>query len=279
MAVTKSNANKLSQVAQLGQYMTPSWAARELWAAHFSHIGSGKTVLEPTCGDGRMLQAVPPHVDAFGIEIDPVEATKARERTGRQVITGDVLSLEFPRRFDVVFGNPKFKAGFLDSLLDKIALAASDGCECGLLVPAYFMQTPSRVLRWNRVWTIYPELLPRTLFPRSRLPIIFALFTKDPVPQLKGMRLFVEADAISCLKPEYREMMEKGRGLWDPVVEHALRELDGKAHLTLIYERVGRRRPTDNPYWREKVRQTLQRDEAKYQPCGNGVWELVPKAA
>lgn len=269
-----------SRSAQLGQYMTPAWAARELWGIYFPHIGPGKTVIEPTCGDGRMLQAIPPDVDAYGIEIDPVFADAARHRVPeRDVFTADVLAGEFPRRFDVVFGNPPFETRFMDKLLALIAAYGDDGCQCGLALPAYFLQTPSRVIRWNKKWTICAEILPRTLFPRLRLPIVFGLFTKDPVPQLKGIRLVNEADAIDNLRPEYKEMMVHGKGLWDQVVEHALRELDGEAHLTFIYEKVGRRRPTDNPHWREKVRQTLQRCDQKYQPRGNGVWKLLKEAA
>lgn len=240
-------------------------------------IGSVSTVIEPTCGDGRMLQAVPEHIPAFGIEIDPELAEEARERTGREVINADILTAEIPFKFDVVFGNPPFRAKFLDKLLDKVADTMEDGCRCGLLLPAYFMQTPTRVLKWNRIWSIYPELLPRTLFPRSQLPIIFALFTKDPAPQLKGMRLYVEADAITRLRPEFREMLEKGRGLWQPVVVRALAELGGEDHLAKIYEKVGKFRPSDNPWWREKVRQTLQR--GPFKACGNGVWSLEMVAA
>jgi adenine-specific DNA-methyltransferase len=255
-----------------GQYMTPAWAARELWEAHFSDLGLADTVLEPTCGDGRMLQAVPKGVHAFGVEIDPELANQAKERTGRLVLTGDVLKVEFPGRFNAVFGNPPFRAGFVEQMLERIASEVEDGGRCGLLVPAYFMQTPRRVLRWNRRWTIYSELLPRTLFPRLSRPIIFALFTKDPVPKLNGMRLYIEADAIAQLRPEFREMMESGRGLWSHVVRRALDDLGGEAHLSEIYEAVGPRRPTANVWWREKVRQTLQR--GPYTPKGDGVWSL-----
>lgn len=249
--------------------MTPSWAARELWEAHFSDIGSGHTVLEPTCGDGRMLQAVPDTVNAYGVELDAQLAEQARERTGRLVITGDILSVDLPR-FNCVFGNPPFRADLVEAMLERIAAKMDDGSRCGLLVPAYFMQTPKRVLRWNRTWSIYSELLPRTLFPRLSKPIIFALFTKDPTPTLTGMRLYVEADAISQLRPQFREMMENGRGLWSQVVHRAVSELGGEAHLAQIYAAVSKCRPTGNQWWREKVRQTLQR--GPFRSRGNGVW-------
>lgn len=257
----------------LCQFMTPAWAARELWEAHFSDVGPSHSVIEPTCGDGRMLQAIAPEVPAFGVEIDPVLADRARERTGRLVLTGDVLKVEFPQDFNVVFGNLPFRAEFVDSMLERIASETEDGCRCGLLVPAYYFQTPSRVLRWNRMWTLSAELLPRTLWPRLMKPIIFALFTKDPVPKLNGMRLYIEADVINRLLPaKYREMMVSGKGLWSQVVLQTVQDLGGKAHLQDIYRVVERRRPTVNQWWREKVRQTLQR--GPFVPEGDGVWSL-----
>ena len=243
--------------------------ARELWEAHFSDIGLADSVIEPTCGDGRMLQAVPEGVPAFGVEVDPVLAEQARERTGRPVITGDVLTVDLAQPFNVVFGNPPFRAGFLDSMLDRLSGIMDDGGRCGLIVPAYFMQTPSRVMRWNRVWSLYSELLPRTLFPRLSKPIIFALFTKDPVPSLTGMRLYIECAAMDDLKQTYRDELTKGRGLWFVVVDRALAVLGGEAELQAIYTAVSVKRPTENPWWREKVRQTLQR---RFVNKRRGVW-------
>ena len=257
--------------------MTPAWAARELWDAHFSDMGASDIGIEPTCGDGRMLQAIPAHIPAFGFEIDPDMAEKARARTGRPVANVDILEATLPDRFSFVFGNPPFRSNFLDALLDKIVDSMGDGCRCGLILPAYFMQTPRRVLRWNRTWTIFPELLPRTLFPRSRLPLIFTLFTKDPIPVLKGMRLYVEADSIEQMKKVYRDELEAGKGLWKPIVIDVLQKLGGRAHLAEIYNLVGRVRPSGNEWWKEKVRQTLQR--GPFISHGAGVWESQAVAA
>jgi hypothetical protein len=258
--------------ANKSQALTPAWAGRELWEAFFSDLGETDSVLEPTCGDGRMLQAVPPAVPAFGVEIDPGLAHAARARTGRLVLTGDVLKVDFPQRFNAVFGNPPFEAAFMDQLLARLVAEMDDGGRCGLIVPAYFMQTPSRVIRWNRDWSLAAELLPRTLFPRLSKPIIFALFTKDPVPSLRGLRLFIEADAVEHLKPAMRRMMTEGKGLWSEVVAVSLHELGGEAPLDQIYSRVSNRRPTENQWWREKVRQTLQR--GPFENRGRGVWAL-----
>ena len=269
---TNEDRNKTRQ-QQLAQYMTPAWAANELWAAHFSDMTASDVGFEPTCGDGRMLQAIPGDIRAYGCEIDPDLAAKARLRTGRDIIVGDVLEVELPEGFTFVFGNPPFSAKFLHALLPRLADRMAEGGRVGLILPGYFMQSPSTVMRWNKVWTLYSELLPRTLFPRAQLPLIFTLFTKDPVPAMKGMRLFAEADSIEDLRREFRHEMTNGRGLWRPLVATALRRLGGRVHLSEIYDTIGLCRPSKNPWWKEKVRQTLQRGPG-FISHGGGMWEL-----
>ncbi|WP_223271135.1 hypothetical protein [Pseudomonas putida] len=56
---------------ELGQYPTPAWAAAAIVRKNFSHLSAKDFVLEPTCGPGRFLQAVPQYVPALGIEIEP----------------------------------------------------------------------------------------------------------------------------------------------------------------------------------------------------------------
>lgn len=268
----------MNRTKQLSQYMTPAWAARELFAAHFSDVTAQDVGFEPTCGDGRCLQAIPDHVPAFGCEQDAEKAGKARARTGREVFVGNVLTMQIPRPFTFVFGNPPFKTDFMDRFLSKIEALVVDGCRCGLILPAYFLQTPSTVKRWNRMWTIFPEMLPRTLFPGLELPLVFTIFTKDPAPVLKGMRLYSEAHSIEDLREEFRKEMTSGRGLWMPIVAAALERLGGRAHLAEIYEVIGKNRPTRNEWWRQKIRQTLQR-HACFSRRGSGVWSLELKAA
>lgn len=267
---------KYERTDALGRYMTPAWAGRELYDAHFAHLAAGSIAIEPTCGDGRMLAAIPPHIEAMGVEIDPELADRARARCpNRKIQTGDLFKTDLPMRIDLAFGNLPFQADFMERALDLLFEHMQDGGICASIVPAYFLQTPGRVLRWSRRWSLYQEMLPRTLFPRLQCPICFSIFTRDPLPTFKSLRLYLEADAVEHLKEEFRREMNEGRGLWEPVVRRALHDLGGKAHLTLIYERVGQRRPSENPWWKEKVRQTLQRHFAA---CGNGVWQ-IEKAA
>jgi site-specific DNA-methyltransferase (adenine-specific) len=264
-------------VCPLGQYMTPVWAGHELWSAFFSEATERDLVLEPTCGDGRMLAAVPGHIPAVGVEIDPGLAEKARARTGRRIITGDLFDVELPSGVTITWGNPPFSAKFMDRMLSRLQDCCVEGAQAGFIIPAYFLQNAGRVLRWNRLWTVGAEILPRTIFARLSKPIVFAIFTKDPLPRLRGLRLYAEAEAVSGLNPAAREEMISGSGLWKPLVVRVLAELGGEAHLGQIYQAVAGRRPSSNRFWHEKIRQTLQR--GPFTPMGSGVWKLNPELA
>lgn len=260
-----------------GQYMTPAYAARQLWEELFGDATERDIVVEPTCGDGRMLSAVPSWIEARGYEIDPVLADLARTRTGRPVVTGDFLGATLPPRVTIAWGNPPFRAGFVDQMLEKLVDSMPDGGRAGFIVPAYFLQSPSRVLRWNRSWTIAADLLPRTLWPRLMRPIVFATFTKDPSPVLRGLRLYVECDLATSVKKPIREQLVSGSGRWSEAVASALRELGGRANLPAIYATMLSRRPTENQHWREKVRQVLQ--QGPFRNVSRGEWELSGGAA
>ena len=261
---------------KLSQWMTPAWAARELWKAFFADLGPRDLVLEPTCGDGRMLAAVPADIPAVGVEIDPLLAAAARARTGREVIVADVLAAHVPEGITALWGNPPFSTGFVDRLLDRFAPRLPLGARAGLLLPAYFFQTPSRVMRWNRLWSVAAEILPRTLFRGSRLPLVFTLFTRDPVPRLSGLRLYAEAADVDALAEPVRKELVDRSGTWRSVVHQALESLGGRASLAQLYAAVGGRRPSSSPWWREKVRQTLQRG---FRALGGGVWGLASGAS
>ena len=263
----------MSTTVSLDQYLTPSYAARQLWDDLFGDATADDVVVEPTCGDGRMLAAVPANIPAFGYEIDPLLAAQARQRTGRPVAVGDFLDAELPARVTIAFGNPPFKSSFVDKMLNRLLGVMPDGGRAGFIVPAYFMQTPSRVLRWNRTWTISADLLPRTLWPRLMRPIIFATFVKDPSPKLRGLRLYVECDLAGSTRDNVREGLESGSGSWREAVASVLRGLGGRAHLTHIYEAMLARRPTENQHWREKIRQVLQ--QGPFRNIARGEWELV----
>lgn len=72
---------------------------------------SGKSVLEPSCGDGRLMEALKLHGAGIvhGIEVDPVRAQAARNRAGGlHVQTANFLEVPPTPTFDLVVMNPPF---------------------------------------------------------------------------------------------------------------------------------------------------------------------------
>lgn len=242
----------------LSTYQTPSWAAEALVEHYYPGLTAGDQVLEPTCGEGHFLDAIPSHVPAVGVELDPVRAAAARARTGREVITGDVLTMALEATPTLILGNPPFEACFVDALLDRAhAWLPNDG-RCGLILPAFVLSTSLRLVRESERWSIAQDMIPRELFPHLRMPVIFARFEKRRRRTLVGFTLFADMMGIRGLTKRARFLLENGRApAWRAVVIDALRECGGEASLEALYRTIEGRRPTENPHWRAKVRQVV----------------------
>jgi 16S rRNA G1207 methylase RsmC len=80
-------------------------------------IRDGYNVLEPSCGDGRILDAVSdyvrkvsynrPSVKTVGVEVDPGRAAQAKAK-GHAVMCANFLNVAPDSRFDLVLMNPPF---------------------------------------------------------------------------------------------------------------------------------------------------------------------------
>jgi adenine-specific DNA-methyltransferase len=245
---------------KLNQHFTPTWAAELLLQRYFPALSATDTVWEPTCGDGRFLLAVPASIPAFGTEVDPVQAQAARENTGRQVITGDCLSVDLPARPTAVVGNPPFQADLVQALLDRCHYELAEGERVGLLLPVYLFQTAATVVRYHHRWSIRQELVPRNLFEGLTKPLLFALFQKEQHRSLHGFFLYAETDAVLAgVHPRLRAYLLGNLSTalcWRDAVRVALEACGGQASLSQLYacfEAGGR--PTTNKFWREKIRQ------------------------
>ena len=89
-----------------------------------------------------------------------------------------------------------------------------------------------------------------------------------------GFALYRQAVEIDNLNTESREILEGGkarRGVWRALVEESLRKLGGEADLRTLYASIEKRRPTENVWWKEKVRQVLQ---MHFDSVAVGRWKL-----
>lgn len=260
----------------LCQYMTPLWLAEALVSRHFPQLDGRDIVLEPSCGMGAFLKAVPAWVPAIGVEIDDQLAAIAREETGRAIITGDFLTVDLGVRPTAIIGNPPFRVDLIGRFLTRAHQLLPEGARAGFLLPAYAMQTSRRVADYLELWSIAAEIIPRDAFPRLREPLIFAVFSKDIRKILVGVALINEAADVLDLPEPYRTAVRTTRGsLWRQVCEIALRRLGGEAGLADIYRELERARPTRNNFWREKIRQVLRTSTTTFKALGDGRYALA----
>ncbi len=246
----------------LHNYPTPLWVCEALIEQYFPNLDSGDFVLEPSCGPGRFLRAIPAHVPAMGVEIDPALAEQARIETGRLVVTGDFCSVALDVQPTAVIGNPPFQVKLIEAFLDRAHSLLRDGGRLGFVLPAYFFQTSSRVAGYRKSWSIEQTMIPRDIYQGLSLPLVFALFSKDRRRTLVGFALYTQAVDLRGMTAEYQDLAmtgAKGRSAWRSVVEAALRSLGGEASLEDLYQAVQGRRPSGTAFWREKIRQMAQR--------------------
>lgn len=260
--------------AQLHQWFTPPWVCEAIVERHFPALDLGDVVLEPSCGDGRFLLALPDGVNALGVEIDPALAEIARQRTGRTIITGDFRTVAVPAPITHIIGNPPFDARVVHGFLERAHELLQEGGSCGLLLPAYILQTSSKVMTMHRRWSLEVELLPRNVFPRLKLPLVFAMLRKEAERRLVGLFLYREAQDVRALPAELRVVLKepvKG-GVWRAAVRRVFERMEAsRLQLDELYAAV--ERPTQNRYWRQKVRQVLQVDP-NFKRVGPGTWAL-----
>ncbi len=246
-------------MTELDAYMTPTWAAQRLIEAYFSHLGAGDRVLEPSCGCGAFLAAIPQEVDAIGVEIDPGRALLAAHVSGRQVLTGDIRDVELPWAPTAVVGNPPFQVKLIEQILARAHVWLPDGGLVGLVLPAYMFQTSQRVVGYSRQWGIKADHLPRDLFPGLSKPLVFASFVRGG-RLLQGFTLYEEVADVKTMPVAMQSVLRRGGNpVWREAVALGIVEAGGEASLQELYTRLEPKRPTGNPWWKEKIRQTCQK--------------------
>lgn len=261
----------MSHEKELRQHLTPAWICDRLIDAYFADLTPADCVVEPSCGDGRFLQAIPLTIPAVGVEIDPTLAGKAQTRTGRRVIVGDFCAVEIDVRPTAIIGNPPFQVELIMRFLDRAHKLLPEEGRVGFILPAYAFQTTNNVIEYARRWSIRADMIPRDCFHRRmQVPLVFANFTKQTTRTLIGFALYFENAAVQRMHKSFQEILDRGRpyrSVWRAVVDAALEYLGGEADLQHIYRIVEGARPTDNPFWKDKVRQIVQRDCVRVGPA------------
>jgi adenine-specific DNA-methyltransferase len=241
--------------ALLGQWFTPAWAA-EIMAADALKGMDGVGVIEPSCGDGAFLAAIPASHHAVGVEIDPRMAAAARASTGRTVVVGDFATVDVTvDGLGVILGNPPYSMDIIDSFMRRShGLLPEDGL-LAMLLPSHVLSTTSRLERWNAMFgSIEQRIVPRSLFPRISLPLIWTRFVKTKRRTLVGFMLFDQQTDVETMPRQVRRALGR-QGTWREAVRIAIEAHGGQASLSQIYASIEPKRPSGNVWWKDKVRQ------------------------
>ena len=275
-------ARKAARKSSLNQYFLPPWAAELIYDRELSHLNRHDLVLDVGSGTGNTLAAIPAHVPAVGVEIDPALAAIARQRTGRPVLCDDFTTMPLPNGLTALFGNPPWVIPDVDALLARAGDVLPERGKCVFVLPSYSLNSSKRVLRWNRLFTLEQKALPRSLFPGLERPVIMLSFTRSARPVLIGFELYPEFFAIQKMPKAVRDILNHEvagpRGVWRRVADYALAMLGGEADLDTVYQVVEPRRPTPNPNWKEQLRKVLQ-DERHFRRTARGRYAKTHPAA
>lgn len=135
------SAENIDERRRLGSWYTPPTLIDQmltlLTSDRWPNIepASSLRVLDPSCGDGRLLLAVQQHIgmpcSLVGCDIDP-QTRAVNERHGVEFVEGDALSINWSRfgsdhGFDLVMSNPPFLSQLANSTSRKGASARGGG--------------------------------------------------------------------------------------------------------------------------------------------------------
>ena len=238
------------------QWFTPQWFA-EWWVERaLPNLSATDVVLEACAGVGNLLAAIPAHVQALGVEIDPRLAAIAAARTQRRIIVGDIRTVPIDVQPSVVITNPPFRSSFVRQLLDRMYTLLPEDGSVHLLIPVGFFSAVRPTIRLAERWSMRQELIPRDLFHRLSLPICLASFSRTSERVMVGFAGYHELFAVRSLPRETQSILNDApEGAWRTVVARALAALGGEATLEQIYATIeGHRRTKGRPFWRDRVR-------------------------
>jgi adenine-specific DNA-methyltransferase len=272
----------MSKQKELDQFFTPVWAAEILYNKTFPELNENDLVWEPTCGKGSFLSAVPQHIRAIGTEIDPELVKESNKNTGRLVYHGDFRTVHFEKINEVtaIIGNPPFDLDMFETFMERCEDILPFGNKAAFIIPAYFMQTSKTFKRLTKSWDIDQKMMPRDLFQTESLlskPLVWAQFIRDASPVLSGFILYNELIDIKSMLPEIKEALtktiNKNGSIWRQVLVDVVKDIGGTATLEQIYKKIEGKRPTKNPYWKEKVRQIIR--QSPFESVDTGKYKLA----
>lgn len=124
-------------------FPTPAWPTLAIWP--FLYSPEVRIVLDPCCGDGGILGAIPEQLTRLGLEIDEARAVRCIRATGVVPELGDSLARPWPI-CDLVVQNPPFNLAeaFVRKALEELA-AGRIRVAVAVLLRLAFLESAERV--------------------------------------------------------------------------------------------------------------------------------------
>ena len=148
----KPDPNKTAVSKDLQYYPTPEKVADHVLEQISMH--GVKKILDPSCGCGRLMDAVdrsvdayhrnlyipigqksPPRPKVFGVEYDKGRVKQSREK-GHAVLWGNFLETNYNQEFDLIVMNPPFYGKHYLKHIDKALEALAEGGTLISILPA-----------------------------------------------------------------------------------------------------------------------------------------------
>ncbi len=117
-------------------------------------------------------------------------------------MTSGTVSLSQPPT--ALIGNQPFRSQLAEQFLARAAALLPMEGQVGFMLPAYLLQTSQRIIDYTKIWSIESVIIPRDIFARLSLPLIFSLFRKDHRRTLIRLALFEETAALRQLPRRFR---------------------------------------------------------------------------
>lgn len=239
---------------------TPSWFAYAMVERYVARLERDAIVCEPCAGNGQLLREIPSELRAFGVERDATLAAQARLASGREVLVGDVLSIELPQTPTALISNPPFRVDLLTKLLERFHPILPDGSTITLLLPVYTLQNSPTVARYASRYSLSVELIPRDIFLGSQHALCISTFCKESPRRLIGMAFFPETFAWRQMSSEFRDILARAqRNVWVDACLRALERLGGTGTVEQIAQIIEGHKPTRTQWWRQAIRKHLGR--------------------
>src|SRR3546814_2049747 len=83
-------------------------------------------------------------------------------------------------------------------------------------------------MQWNERFALDVKTIPRSLFSRISMPLVWAKFIKTQRRTMIGLMLFAEQNAVENMPKAVRRRLA-GPGTWREAVQHALEALGGRS--------------------------------------------------